>query len=217
MPIDFYHVPGSAPCRAVRLAAKAVGVDLNLKYLDLMKGEQMAPEFLKINPQHTIPTMVDNGFSLWESRAIMGYLVNQYAKDDSLYPKDAKKRALVDQRMYFDIGTLYARFADYYYPVYFAGVPFDPAKMTKIEEAFQFLDTFLADSEYAAGNSLTIADLTLVATVSTFEAVNFDLSKYPNVAKWLNKVKTTAPDYEEINGKGIKEFKEFVATLMKGR
>jgi len=217
MPIDFYHIPGSAPCRAVRLAAKAVGVDLNLKYLDLMKGEQMAPEFLKLNPQHTIPTMVDNGFSLWESRAIMGYLVNQYAKDDSLYPKDPKKRALVDQRMYFDIGTLYARFADYYYPVYFAGVPFDPAKMTKIEEAFQFLDTFLADTEYAAGNSLTIADLTLVATVSTFEVVNFDLSKYPNVAKWLSKVKATAPGYEEINGKGIKEFKEFVDNLMKGR
>lgn len=69
---------------------------------------------LQLNPQHTIPTIDDNGFSLWESRAIMTYFVNQYGKDDTLYPKDPKKRALVDQRLYFDIGTLYARFGDLY-------------------------------------------------------------------------------------------------------
>lgn len=48
MTIDFYYLPGSSPCRAVLLAAKAVGVDLNLKYTDLMKGDQMTPEFLKV-------------------------------------------------------------------------------------------------------------------------------------------------------------------------
>lgn len=48
MPIDFYYIPGSAPCRAVLLAAKALNVELNLKYTDLMKGEHLTPEFVKV-------------------------------------------------------------------------------------------------------------------------------------------------------------------------
>lgn len=48
MPIDLYQLDGSAPCRAVRLAAAAVGVDLNLKLTNLMAGDQMKPEFLKV-------------------------------------------------------------------------------------------------------------------------------------------------------------------------
>lgn len=44
----------------------------------------------------------------------MTYLVSEYASDDSLYPKDTKIRALVDQRIQFDLGTLYARMGDYF-------------------------------------------------------------------------------------------------------
>lgn len=48
MPIDLYYLPGSAPCRAVLLAAKALGVELNLKLTDLMKGEHLTPEYIKV-------------------------------------------------------------------------------------------------------------------------------------------------------------------------
>ncbi|KAF7272767.1 glutathione S-transferase D1-like [Rhynchophorus ferrugineus] len=215
MTIDFYYLPGSAPCRSVLLTAKALGLDLNLKLTNLQAGEHLTPEFLKINPQHTIPTIDDNGFSLWESRAIMGYLVNAYGKDDSLYPKDAKKRALVDQRLYFDIGTLYARFADYYYPVFFMGSSYDPAKLEKINDAFKFLDTFLEGQDFAAGSNLTIADLALVATVSTFDVVEYDLSPYKNVTRWYNNIKAKAPGYKEANADGCIAFKQLVDSLTK--
>ncbi|CAH0545883.1 unnamed protein product [Brassicogethes aeneus] len=215
MPIDFYYVPGSAPCRSVLLVAKALGVELNLKHTDLMKGEHLTPEFIKLNPQHTVPTIDDNGFCLWESRAILTYLASQYGKDDSLYPKDPKKRALVDQRLYFDIGTLYQRFADYYYPVYFGGAAFDAAKLEKINDAFKFLDTFLEKSEFAAGDKLTVADLALLATVTTFEVVNYDLTPYKNVGRWLAKAKSVAPGYEEANGKNVLIFKQMVDHLTK--
>ncbi|KAJ8972606.1 hypothetical protein NQ314_000097 [Rhamnusium bicolor] len=215
MPIDFYYVPGSSPCRAVLLAAKAIGVDLNLKLTDLMKGEHLTPEFIKINPQHTVPTIDDNGFSLWESRAIMTYLQNQYGKNDSLYPKDPKKRGLVDQRLYFDLGTLYARASDYYYPVIFSGASYDPAKLEKISEAFKLLETFLDNSDYVAGDNLTLADLALVATVSTIEVLGYDLSPYKNVTKWYGNIKATAPGYEEANGKNVLIFKQLVDHLSK--
>lgn len=49
MPIDFYYTPGSPPCRSVLLTAKALGLELNLKTLDLHHGEHMKPEFLKVS------------------------------------------------------------------------------------------------------------------------------------------------------------------------
>lgn len=48
MVLDFYYLPASAPCRSVQMVAKAVGVELNCKYLDLMSGEHLKPEFIKV-------------------------------------------------------------------------------------------------------------------------------------------------------------------------
>lgn len=206
--MDLYYKPGSAPCRAVLMTAKAVGVDLNLKRVELMNGEHLTPEYLKINPQHTIPTLVDGEFSLWESRAIQIYLAEKYGKNDTLYPKCPKKRALVNQRLFFDMGTLYQRFGDYHYPQIFANAPADPEKFKKMEEAMGFLETFLDGKTYAAGDFLTIADLSLLATVSSYEVAKFDLSKYQNVTKWYNHIKSVAPG-SDLNEQGCVEFSRF--------
>ncbi|XP_047488662.1 glutathione S-transferase 1-like [Penaeus chinensis] len=66
MPLDFYYLDMSPPCRAVMLTARAVGVDLNLKLVNIMTGDHRKPEFLKINPQHKIPFLVDGTVKLSE-------------------------------------------------------------------------------------------------------------------------------------------------------
>ncbi|KAL1139450.1 hypothetical protein AAG570_006434 [Ranatra chinensis] len=215
MTIDFYYTPGSAPCRGVQLAAKALGVELNLKLVDLMNGEHLKPEFIKLNPQHNVPTLDDNGFVINESRAIMTYLADQYGKDESLYPKDAKKRAVVNQRLYFDMGTLYHRFGELYYPVMFGGAAYDEEKAKKLDEALGFLDGFLSKSAWATGDKITLADCALAASVSTIEAVGYDFSKHSNVVKWYNNAKSNLPGYEEANNAGAQKFKGMYEALTK--
>ncbi len=135
------------------------------------------------------------------------FLAEKYGKDDSWYPKCPKQRAVVNQRLYFDMGTLYQKFADYYYPQLFAKAPADPEKFKAMETAMGFLNTFLEGQEYAAGKNLTLADLSLVATVSTYDVAGFDLTKFPNVLKWYQKCKQTIPGYDEANQRGCDEFK----------
>ena len=56
----------SAPCRGPMLTAKALGLKFNLKPIDLFSGDNMKPEFVAINPQHCVPTLVDGDLKLWE-------------------------------------------------------------------------------------------------------------------------------------------------------
>ncbi|KAH8239222.1 hypothetical protein KR032_002020, partial [Drosophila birchii] len=206
--MDFYYMPGSSGCRTVIMVAKALGVELNKKLLNTMEGEQLKPEFVKLNPQHTIPTLVDNGFAIWESRAIAVYLVEKYGKDDSLFPKNPKEQAVINQRLYFDMGTLYAAFITYYYPLFQTGKTGSDEDFKKIETAFDLLETFLTAQDYVAGGQLTIADIAILSTVSTYEIVEFDIAKYPNVARWYANAKKVTPGWDE-NWDGLMQMKAF--------
>ncbi|KAK4313289.1 hypothetical protein Pmani_015346 [Petrolisthes manimaculis] len=189
------------------LTAKAVGVNLNLKEFDLFKGEHMNPEFIALNPQHIVPTLVDGDFVLWESRPICSYLASKFGKDDTLYPSDLRKRAEVDRLNYFDQGTLFHRFGEYVFPVIFRGEKtFDEEKLKKLHEALGWLNTFLSGHDFAVGNNITIADHVLSATVETFPEANIDLTSHPNVVSWLERCKTKMPGYEEINIAGAKDW-----------
>lgn len=184
------------------MTAEALKLKFNLKPINVMAKEQLKPEFLKINPQHTIPTLVDNDFSIWESRAICVYLVEKYGKNDSLYPKDAKVRAVINQRLYFDMGTLSTPFYDYYFASFMGKEP-NPETFKKLEASVEFLEKFLEATGFAAGTTkLTIADLVLFSTVSTIESFDFDLAPYPQVKKWLELMKETAPGRDQ-NQEGI--------------
>ncbi|XP_050072029.1 glutathione S-transferase 1-like, partial [Anopheles maculipalpis] len=150
----------------------------------------------QLNPQHCVPTLVDNGFALWESRAIMCYLVEKYGSttDESLYPSDPQRRAIVNQRLYFDMGTLYQRFGDYYYPQIFEGAPANESNYAKIGEALAFLETFLEGEQFVAkGKTISLADISVYATLTTFEVAGYDFSGYSNVVRWYKSVTACIP------------------------
>ncbi len=135
MVVEIWGMGPSAPTRNLFLVCDAIGVEYKIHVIDLFKGENRTPEYLKVpsqfhyfffsfvilfiplfeiqmNPQHTIPTLKDGNFIMNESRAAACYLVNKYAKDDKLYPKDVKMRAIIDSRLYFDMGTFYKAAGD---------------------------------------------------------------------------------------------------------
>lgn len=191
------------------MLAKVLGVELNLKHISLSKNDHLTPEFLKLNPQHKIPTFVDGDLTICESRATLIYLVEKYAKNDSLYPKDHQKRAVINQRLYFDMGTLYQRYADYFYPQIKQKLPAEPEKLEKLEEAFKFFDDFLSVSKYSAGDQITIADYALVASFSTIVGSEIDYSRFPNINRWYDLCLKSLPGIE-VNNEGIEGIKAHI-------
>lgn len=108
-PITLYHAPISPFSRSVLLLSRFLKIDVDVKVLDLIeKKEQFSPEFLEINPQHCVPTIDDNGFYLWESRAILSYLMETRAPQ--LVPTSPKEKAILNQRLHFELGGLTAKF-----------------------------------------------------------------------------------------------------------
>lgn len=164
----------------------------------------------KINPQHTIPTIVDNGFAIWESRAIMIYLQEKYGKTDHLYPNDLQKRALINQRLMFDQERLYTPIFKHLMLVY-KRKPANPDYLAYIRNAFEFLNIFLTQSEYVAGDHLTLADISTFASVSTVSAIGFNFSEFQNVVRWYDLLKTTIPGYE-LNNAGLEIIQERISS-----
>lgn len=195
-PIDLYYMPVSTMCNAIIMLAKALKIDLNLIYTDLSKGDQLKPEFVKLNPQHTIPTIVDNGFSLWETRAILTYLVEKYGADDSLYPKDVEKRAVVNQRLYFDLGVLNKSFSDHFYPI-MRKEPSNPETMKAIEKTFEFLEVFLEGRKFLAGDFLSVVDFMSGTSIFAYELCGINLDKYTNVKRYLASLDDHLPGFDE--------------------
>lgn len=107
--IAFFFLVFSAHCRVALQVIRALGLEVDVRVVNLLKQEQLSEDFIKINPQHTVPTLVDDGFVLTESRAIILYLVEKYVSNSSFYSKDVKIRALIHQRLQFDVGTFYLR------------------------------------------------------------------------------------------------------------
>lgn len=153
--------------------------------------------------------MVDNGFSIWESRAILGYLADKYDKTGILYPNNPEQRAVVNQRLFFDLGVLSQRFSEYIFPIMRQNSAADPEKLKKVYDAFEFLDTFLSKTQFVAGENATIADYAIYASITTIEVrgKDIDLSRFENISRWYAVCKSSLPGVE-VNDEGVKAMKE---------
>ena len=86
----------------------------------------------------------------------MIYLCEKYDASKKWYPECPKQRAIINQRLYFDMGTFSKSFSDYYYPQMRFKAPADSEMYKKVEAAFEFFNTFLEGQKFVAGDEVII-------------------------------------------------------------
>jgi glutathione S-transferase len=136
-------------------------------------------------------------------------LADNYAKEDSWYPKDPIKRALINQRLYFDIGSLYGSFWDYLVLKYNAGAE-NSIYHFRMNSALEILSCYLDKTEFVCGDQPTIADISILASITAYEGMPcIDLSKFPKIVQWFKKCKEIVPGYQGLED-GMQLFKDRV-------
>ena len=95
MALTFYYASGSPFAWRVWLALEHKQLAYEHKVMSFSAGDLKKPEFLAINPRHKVPAIVDDGFALYESQAILEYLEERHPARPSLFPGDLRQRALV--------------------------------------------------------------------------------------------------------------------------
>ncbi len=187
--LTIYGSDLSSPANKVRFVANYLGLKYEYKKIDLGAGEQRKPEILKLNPVGKVPFIDDDGFVLAESGAIIKYLADKVGS--SLYPKGLKERALVDQEIDFVTLHVNAALQKIVYNRVFAPRRKIAVDERSVEEGLGFLNRFLpiveaqlAKSAYLAGNTLTLADMTLLSGLDPAEVAGIDLSPYPAIRTW---------------------------------
>uniref|UniRef100_A0A240PKP7 glutathione transferase n=1 Tax=Anopheles christyi TaxID=43041 RepID=A0A240PKP7_9DIPT len=211
-----YTVHLSPPCRAVELTAKALGLELERKLVNLLAGENLTPEFLKLNPKHTIPVLDDNGTIISESHAIMIYLVRKYGMGDgdALYPADIVQQARVNEALHFESGVLFARLRFITELVFFARKPEIPEdRIEYVRQAYRLLEDSL-QYDFVAGTRMTIADLSCISTVASMvDFIPMEQSEFPRVHGWIERMKQL-PYYGETNGAGARELAHLIVNML---
>ena len=171
-----------------------LGVDFEFNFVNLMAGEQRTDEFLQMNPLGKVPVLDHDGQYLAESGAICRYVAN--VCESELYPADKMQRAKVDQWLdYFSchlgrwFTTLY--FQNIIKPKANLGEPDQQSidEATKfIGQQMKYLDSHLAESDWLANDSLSIADICALAYVEQSRDVGVSLDPYPNVSEWFDRL-----------------------------
>nr|XP_053626640.1 glutathione S-transferase 1-1-like [Cherax quadricarinatus] len=141
------------------------------------------------------------------SRAIMMYLANKHATEETqyLYPKEPEERAKVDRMLFFDMGTLYHAIKEYFGPKIHQGLPPDPEKENLLKQSLDYLDHFLeiGGVPYLCGEKITLADIAVLASVTELDALEYSYKCYGDLNRWVERVKGNFPYYKECCDEGV--------------
>lgn len=198
----------------VRFAANAMGLAYEFQSVDLARGQQREESFLKINPVGRIPALQDGDFVIFESNAIMRYLAEK--ANSPLYPKDLKKRSLVNQWLDFASIHLGASMSKIFYNtvVYkFINGTKDDASLAEgrlfLANYLKIIDNQLALTPYICGQELTLADLCILAILDPSEVTATDISAFTKVTEWRKKLQA-----ESFYRKVFPSYTEFLSAIM---
>ena len=175
--------------RKACVVAKYLQSPVEYAYVDLGRGEQKAPEYLALNPNGKVPTLVDGTRMLWEADAIMCHLAAR--SDSDLWPQDDRQIDTV--RWLSWAGQEFNPVASQLYfeyiikPRFNIGEP-DAAAVARAQDGFRrlavILESHLQDRRWVVGKTLTVADFSLAITLPYAEAAHIPLAEFPAVQRW---------------------------------
>lgn len=215
--LKIYGLPVSSPSNKVRYVANYLEIPYEFTIINLAKGEQKSPEYLKLNPLGRVPAIDDDGFHLAESNAIVRYLADK--NNSPLYPKDLKKRAIVDQWIDYASQHVMLALGRIMFNTYFYKLSKSEKDERSLADGRKFIESYLpvvdqqlGKLKYIADDTITLADIVMIAALDTCELSAVDLSHYAHIVSWRDKL-MKEPFYQKCHESYTAAFKQ----LMKDR
>ncbi|MEH1871141.1 glutathione S-transferase family protein [Nostoc sp.] len=187
--LTLYHSSISPNSRRVWITLLEKGLEFELVDIKL-DGEQFKPEFLAISPFHHIPALVDDGFNVVESLAILDYLEAKYPTP-AMLPKDAKDLAIARMVELVTINELLPA-TNTFLPQYLGLPGGDPEKIEKAQQkittVLKLFESLLDDRPYFGSQNLTLAEVVAGTVVVLLPEIGISLSDYPKLNAWCDRL-----------------------------
>ncbi|MDH3475722.1 MAG: glutathione S-transferase N-terminal domain-containing protein [Rhodospirillales bacterium] len=180
--------------RKASIALEELGLPYEAHPIDIGKGEQFAPDFLKISPNNRIPAIVDpegpDGapISLFESGAILLYLAE---KTGRLWPDDPRARYAAMQWLMWQMGNFGPMLGQAHHFRRFAPekIPYAIERYTnEARRLYGVLDKRLSEAAHLAGDDYTMADIATFPWAARHEWHGIDLTEFANVERWYDAI-----------------------------
>jgi glutathione S-transferase len=197
--LEIYGSPKSSARRCYWCLEEA-GVKYRAHAVDFRAKEHKSPQYLKMNPNGKVPTLVDGDLVLWESMAINFYIGDAYKQD--LIGHTTRERAPIRQWSFWAISELQPALIEAFIELEFVPVEKrDADKITKALEKtrprLELLESIFENTNYLVANRFTLADLNVASVVEINQHINNDLSGFSRLSRWLATVQER-PAYQRL-------------------